>query len=197
MLAMILFLNCTKTTAQAPAAPAPQASNPSTAEVQQLTLILQITAVRCGDKTKERAKQVFDAVRAFRLKENRFPQSVDDLKDHSLSPGKASIPPANPFADPTLVSKELRQELINSGHEPSPLCKIIIESDPYVSAGFPLTLHHVKLKPDNLEPGTIVVKYNADYYLAVWCSGFTGKPIEDEKTHLPFLLFEDFSNLSH
>lgn len=164
-------------------------------QIRQLTLELQMTALQCGQKAKALAQQIFESTVAFRLKKKRFPESIDELKLASSATTRAFLPPPNPFADSKLISKELRQELTNTGNPPSEFCKIILEQDPYISAGFPLTLKSVKLKPDNSEPGAIVVKYNGDYYLAVWCMGMSGKPLLEEKTQLPFVLFKDFSTL--
>ncbi|MCC7531269.1 MAG: hypothetical protein IT342_22375 [Candidatus Melainabacteria bacterium] len=161
-----------------------------------MTLELQLTSLQCEQKVKALAQQVFETTVAFRLKKKRFPESIDELKPASSATTKAALPPANPFTDAQLISKDLRQELANTGNPPCEFCKIIIEQDPYISAGFPLTLKNLKLKPDSSEPGAIIVKYNGDYYLAVWCMGISGKPLLEEKTQLPFVLFKDFSNLS-
>ncbi len=169
---------------------------PNRLQVDQWTLELQLTSQQCEQKTKALAQEIFDAAVAFRLKKKRFAESIEELKEASLANPKVALPPANPFADSKLISKELRQELANTGNPPSEFCKIILEPDPYISAAFPLTLKNVKLKPDSSEPGAIVVKYNGDYYLAVWCMGISGKPLLEEKTQLPFVLFKDFSNLS-
>ncbi len=196
LLAMLLLLNCIETNAQAPPSPSTQSFNPSIVQVQQWTLELQLVSQQCEQKTKALAQQIFDAAVAFRLKEKRFAESIEELKGAWSATPKVALPPANPFADSKLISKDLRQELINTGNPPSEFCKIILEPDQYISAGFPLTLKNVKLKPNSSEPGAIVLKYNGDYYLAVWCMGISGKPLLEEKTQLPFILFKDFSTLS-
>ena len=131
---------------------------------------------------------------SYRLNQDRFPASISDLQrlNNRTAAANTALPPRNPYGDPSTASKELRQELINEGKAPSEFCQIIIENDPLISASFPLSLNNIKLTPQSAAPGTIVVKHN-DYYLAVWCMGFSGKPILDEKTQLPLVLFKDFS----
>ncbi len=200
MLSMASLLNsyvaCNAANAQNMQTPTTRTFTPSGIQLRQWTFALQLIAARCNEKTKAAAQQVFDAVVAFRMKQQRFPESVEDLKNHSDGSPKNSMPPPNPFADSTIVSKEVRQELTNAGSTPSDFCKIVIESDPFVTGGFPLTLKNVKLNPDRSEPGTIIVKHNANNYLAVWCMDLTSGPLVDQETQQPFLLFKDFSTLS-
>lgn len=187
------------------AAPQPAANNqpmtrqfkPSKQQLRQLILDLQVTALKCDQKTAVITNDVFQLVGVFRTKMDRFPRSVAELKrfsDERAGSAKApAFPPENPYNDSSLVSKELRQELINAGTPPTELCKILIEEDPYLSSSFVLSLNNVKLNPQKETPGAIVVKHNRDY-LAAWCMGFTGKPIIDEKTQQPLIFFKDFSN---
>jgi hypothetical protein len=200
VLSIALFFNalavCNPVHAQNMQTPTTRIFTPSGIQLRQWTYALQLIAARCNEKTKAAAQQVFDDVVAFRLKQQRFPESVEDLKNHSDGKPKSSMPPANPFADSTIVSKEVRQELINAGSTPSDFCKIVIESDPFVTGGFPLTLKNVKLNPDRSEPGTIIVKHNANNYLAVWCMDLTMSPLVDQQTQQPYLLFKDFSTLN-
>ncbi len=189
------YAACNAVYAQNIPTPTTRAFTPSGIQLRQWTFALQLIAARCNEKTRAAAQQVFDAVVAFRMQQKRFPESVEDLKNHTDSALKSSIPPANPFADSTIVSKEVRQELINAGSTPSDFCKVVIESDPFVTGGFPLTLKNVKLNPDRSEPGSIIIKHNANNYLAVWCMDLTSGPLIDQGTQQPFLLFKDFSTL--
>ncbi len=199
MAIVLLGFASNRATAQpaAPAVPGPVQIAPSKQQLGLLIYQLQAEALRGDQKIVAAAKQVFDKAVSYRLNQEHFPESISDLQRLDNARTNAvevsQFPPRNPFADPSIVSKELRQELINSGMAPSEFCKIIIESDQYLSASFALSLSNVKLKPESAAPGTIVVKYNGDYYLAVWCMGFTGKPILDEKTKLPLVWFKDFS----
>lgn len=189
------------------AAPQPATNNqpmtrqfkPSKQQLRQLILDLQVTALKCDQKTAVITKDVFQLIEVFRTKTNRFPRSVSELKrfsdQHAGIDKQPALPPENPYNDSNLVSKELRQELINAGTPPTEFCKILIEEDPYLSSSFPLSLNNVKLNPQKEAPGAIIVKHNRDC-LAVWCMGFTGKPIIDEKTQLPLIFFKDFSNTS-
>ncbi len=199
LLLIALLLNsyafCHAVYAQNMQTPSTKIFTPSGIQLRQWTFALQLIAARCNEKTKAAAQKVFDAVVAFRMKQRRFPESVEDLKNHSDGSLKGSIPPPNPFADSTIVSKEVRQELINAGNTPEDFCKIVIETDPFVTGGFPLTLKNAKLKPDRSAPGTIIIKHNANNYLAVWCMDLTSGPMVDQETQQPFLLFKDFSTL--
>ena len=195
--AFVIFAASGRQLSAQPAMPNPVQVAPSKQLLQQLILQFQAEALRCDQKIVEIAKQVFEIIAAYKRNQDRFPESVSDLsksKNQSTNnSGSAAFPPRNPYMDPNLVSKDLRKELLNATMPPSEFCKIIIENDPFLSASFPASLPNIKLKPESAEPGTIVVHYNGDYYLAVWCIGFTGKPILDEKTQLPLVLFKDFS----
>ncbi len=200
VLAITSFFNCARADAQTmPSQPTTRQIKPSKQQLRQLILDLQVSALKCDQKTAGIAKQVFDHVDAFRLKVKRFPNSVSEMKKFTSQRGEnpvtPALPPLNPYNDSSMVSKELRQELINAGTPPSEFCKIIIENDPYLSASFPLSLNNVKLNPASAEPGTIVIKHNGGLYLAMWCMGFSSKPIMDEKAHLPLVFFKDYSSL--
>lgn len=191
----------------APAAPPPAPTGqpatkqfkPTKRQMRQLILDLQITAMKCDQKTVAISTEIFQLVSEFRARLKRFPKTDSELKRFSSRLAEThtnqAFPPRNPYADPSLVSKELRQELINAGTPPGEFCKIDISEDPYLSASFPLSLNNVKLHPEKDLPGTVVVKCNNDC-LAVWCMGFTGKPILDAKTQQPVIFFKDFSTVS-
>jgi hypothetical protein len=199
-LALLIICGSSAISAPQPAAinqPMTRQFKPSKQQLRQLILDLQVTALKCDQKTAVIANDVFQLVGVFRIKTNRFPRSISELKrfsdQHAGIAKPPALPPENPYNDSSLVSKELRQELINAGTPPTEFCKILIEEDPYLSASFALSLNNVKLNPQKETPGAIVVKHNRDY-LAVWCMGFTGKPIIDEKTQQPLVFFKDFSN---
>ncbi len=190
------LLCCTSARAQSvPRQATTKQIKPSKQQLRQLILDLQVTALKCDQKTAALARQVFQTVEIYRLRKKRFPNSVAEVQELKGSANLPSekFPPPCPYNDPTLVSQELRQELINAGNPPSEFCKIIIENDPFISPSFPMSLNNVRLAPATGAPGTIIVKYNANYYLAVWCMGFAGKPIVDEKSQLPLVFFRDFS----
>lgn len=178
--------------AQTPAA-APKTVPPSRKQMQQLNLDLQLSALKCEQQMKVIARELFDALVAIHLRRKNFADSYQELIQSSAKEERTPFPPTNPYADSSLVPKEIQLELAKSGDAPSARCRVLFERDPYINAAFPLTLNKVKLNPGSAAPGTIVVKCNGDYYLAVWCMGLDSKPITDEKTHLPFVLFKDFS----
>lgn len=197
----MMYSSCAGSAAQTmPSQKSAKPVKPSKQQLRQLILDLQVTALKCDQKTLSLARQTFEYVEAFRLKFNRFPTSFAELQRFGNGrvgdQSKPTFSLPNPYADETLVSKELRQEMTNSGMTPSKFCKVIIENDPHISASFPLSLNNVKLYPASEEPGSIIVKHNGDDCAAVWCMGFSGKPILDEKTQLPMLFFKDFSMLN-
>lgn len=202
LFAAMIFSSCAGSAAQTmPSQTNTKPIKPSKQQLRQLILDLQVTALKCDQKTLSLARQTFEYVEAFRLKFNRFPTSFAELQRFRnrrvAEESKPIFSLPNPYADETLVSKELRQEMNNSGMTPSKFCKVIIENDPQISASFPLSLNNVRLYPASEEPGSIIVKHNGDAYVAVWCMGFSGKPILDEKTQLPMLFFKDFSMLDY
>lgn len=200
LFAAIIFSICAGSSAQTmPPQQNTKPIKPSKQQLRQLILDLQVTALKCDQKTLCLAKQTFEYVDAFRLKVHRFPASFSEIQRFSNRRVGGEVKPTfslpNPYADETLVSKELRQEMINSGMTPPKFCKVILENDPQISASFALSLNNVKLNPASEEPGTIIIKHNGNAYVAIWCMGFSGKPIMDEKTQLPVLFFKDFSML--
>lgn len=174
---------------------APKTALPSRLQLQQFNLDLQMSALKCEQRMKAVTQELFDALVAFRLQHKRFTDSIEALNQSLSNDEQAEFPPKNPYADTILIPEELQTELSKQGAPPSERCKVIYELDSSISGAFPLTLHKVKLNPGSAAPGTIVVKCNGDYYLAVWCMGFAGKPIIDEKSGLPFVLFKDFSTV--
>ncbi|MCC6981268.1 MAG: hypothetical protein IT343_23300 [Candidatus Melainabacteria bacterium] len=168
--------------------PQPNVFSSSNLQLRQLNFDLQMASIKCEERMKAIARELFDALVAFRLQKKRFAGSVDELNQPNARP-------ANPYADTSLVPETIQKELAKTGEAPSAECKIICEADSYLSGAFPITLSRVKLKPDSGSPGTIIIKHNGDYYLAVWCIGLTGKTILDEKKQLPFVLFKDFSTV--
>ena len=141
------------------------------------------------------ARELFDTLVAIHIKRKNFGDSYLELTQSLSREDPARFPPANPYADPNLVPKELQLELAKSGEGPSEKCTVSFSRDAYISGAFPLTLNKVKLNPDSASPGTIVVRCNGEFYLALWCMGLDGKPVTDEKTQLPFVLFKDFSTI--
>jgi len=158
-------------------------ASPSPRQLQHFNLELQVAALKCEERMKVITQELFDTLSDIRLKRKCFADSFTEQ------------PPENPYADSSLVPKELQAELAKSAEAPSARCKIIYEPDSLISDSFPLTLNKVKLKPASAPAGTIVVKYNGDYYLALWCMGFDSKPLTDRKTGLPFVLFKNFSTI--
>lgn len=169
-------------------------ATPSKVQIRRLTLDLQKSALTCDVAMKEVASNVFSLVCRFRNLEKHFPYAQSDLDEAQMSKtSDIAFPPLNPYKDLKRVSPDLLHELENSFGPMPATCKIIIEHDTSLSGAFPLTLKNVKLKPDKDLPGTIVIKHHGDYYVALWCMGFDGKPIIDTVTNLPFVLFKDYS----
>lgn len=159
--------------------------------MRSLTLEVQLAEKKCEQKTLALAKKVFDQVVVYRKNHGSFPNAISELNAEDPS---SQLPPSNPFCDPADVSSVVRKEMQSgSGPKPPEKSEILIEPDARVSGSLVMTLGKVKLIPAIKPPGSIIVKYNGDYYLAVWATGFYGKPILDEKTNVPKVFFKDFS----
>ncbi|MBC7997128.1 MAG: hypothetical protein IAF58_04260 [Leptolyngbya sp.] len=159
--------------------------------MRSLTLEVQLAEKKCEQKTLELTKKIFAQVVVYRKNHGTFPNSASDLNAEDPS---SQLPPSNPFCDPTDVSAVVRKEMQSSaGPKPPEKSEMLFEQDARVTGSLIMTLGKVKLIPEIKAPGSIIIKYNGDYYLAVWCTGFYGKPILDEKTGLAKVFFKDFS----
>lgn len=166
----------------------------SSANLRMFTLALQQAALKCDEETIRSAQAVFQSICKFRRKHQRVPRSAKELKSDATVHPTTGFPPVNPYTRAENVSIELRTELEKLHGPLAPTEKLIFENDEYLSPSFLISLSNMKLKPATDVPGTIVVKYNGNDYVAVYCMGFSGQIIQNPKTSLPLVLFKDFSS---